>query len=142
MHINSSLKKLGVSYKLKPSLLKQEMEHDETYADTWEAREREWLLHVKNDVLSTAFCYVRYAMGMEDSTHFGVKNSLTLQSLANCYFNSLRDENDEPIYTYTNPFVEILYVLQLRALDVKLFFNIINLKFQMKCLIFFKRIRR
>ena len=34
-----------------------------------------------------------------------MKSSLTLPSLANKYFNSLRDENDEPIYTYTNPFM-------------------------------------
>ena len=44
-------------------------------------------------------------MGMEDLTEFGMKNSLTLPSLANKYFNSLRDENDEPIYTYTDPFM-------------------------------------
>ena len=34
-----------------------------------------------------------------------MKNSLTLPSLANKYFNSLRDENNEPIYTYTDPFM-------------------------------------
>ena len=44
-------------------------------------------------------------MGMEKLTGFGMKNSLTLPSLANKYFNSLRDENDEPIYTYTDPFM-------------------------------------
>ena len=81
------------------------MEHDEIYEDTWEARENEWLPYVKNDVLSTAFCYAGYTMGMEDLTEFGMKNSLTLPSLANKYFNSLRDENDEPIYTYTDPFM-------------------------------------
>ena len=37
-------------------------------------------------------------------TNFGMKNSLTLPSLANKYSNSLRDENDEPIFTYTDPF--------------------------------------
>ena len=44
-------------------------------------------------------------MGMEEITGFGMKNSLTLPSLANKYLNSLRDENDEPIYTYTDPFL-------------------------------------
>ena len=34
-----------------------------------------------------------------------MKNSLTLPSLANKYFKSLRDENDEPSYTYTDPFM-------------------------------------
>ena len=42
---------------------------------------------------------------MEELTNFGMKNSLTLPFLANKYFNSLRDENDEPIYTYTDPFM-------------------------------------
>ena len=42
---------------------------------------------------------------MEELTEFGMKNSLTLPSLANKYLNCLRDENDEPIYTYTDPFM-------------------------------------
>ena len=44
-------------------------------------------------------------MAMEELTGFGMKNSLTLPSLANKYSNSLRDENDEPIYFYTDPFM-------------------------------------
>ena len=105
VHINKSLRKIGESYKLQPSLLKQELEHDEVYEDTWEEKENEWLPYVKNDVLSTAFCYARYTMRMEELKNFGMKNSLTLPSLANKLFNSLRDENDEPIYTYTDPFM-------------------------------------
>ena len=42
---------------------------------------------------------------MEELTGFGMKNSLTLPALANKYFNSLRDESDEPIYTYNNEFL-------------------------------------
>ena len=42
---------------------------------------------------------------MEELTGFGMKNSLTLPSLANKYFNSLRDEDDEPIYIYTDLFM-------------------------------------
>ena len=42
-------------------------------------------------------------MGMEELGNLGVKNSLTLPSSPNKCFNSLRDENDEPIYTYTDP---------------------------------------
>ena len=64
---------------------------------------KKWLPYAKSDVLSTPFCYARYTMGMEELTIFGMENSLTLPSLANNYFNSLRDENDEPIYTYTDP---------------------------------------
>ena len=81
------------------------MEHGEIFEDTWEARENEWLPYAKNDVLSVAFCYARYTMCVEEITTFGLKNSLTLPSLANKYFNSLRDENDENIYTYTDPFM-------------------------------------
>ena len=103
VHINKSLRKIGESYKLQESLLKKELEHDEIYEDTWVAKEIEWLFYVKNDVLSTAFCYARYTMGMEELTGFGMKNSLTLPSLANKNFNSLRDENGEPFYTYTDP---------------------------------------
>ena len=103
VHINRSLKKIGESYKLQSCLLKQKLEHDEIYEDTWEARQNEWLPYVKNNVLSTAFCYARYTTGMEEITKFGMKNSLALPSLANKCFNSLRDENDEPFCTYTDP---------------------------------------
>ena len=44
-------------------------------------------------------------MGMEELTGFGMKNSLPLPSVAIKNFNSLRDGNDEPIYTYTDPFM-------------------------------------
>ena len=73
------------------------MEHDEIFEDTREARENEWLPYVKNDVLSTAFCYARHTMGMEELTNFGIKNCLTLPSLANKKFISLTDGNDELI---------------------------------------------
>ena len=42
---------------------------------------------------------------MEELTGFGMKNSLALPSLANNYFNSMRVENDEPIYTYNDEFM-------------------------------------
>ena len=43
---------------------------------------------------------------MEELTNFGMKNNLTLLSLANKFLNNLRDDNDEPIYTYTDPFMQ------------------------------------
>ena len=61
-------------------------------------KENESLPYVKNDVLSTAFCYARYTMGIEEITNFRMKNSLTLTSLANKYFDRFRDENGEPNY--------------------------------------------
>ena len=78
------------------------MEHDKIYEDTWEPIESEWLPYVKNDVLSTASCYARYTKSMEKLSNSGTKNSLTLPSLANIFFNILRDENYGPIYTYTD----------------------------------------
>ena len=60
---------------------------------------------MKHDILSTAFSCARYSKGMESLTAFGMKNSLTLPSLANRYFNSLRDENDEAIYTYNDEYM-------------------------------------
>ena len=42
---------------------------------------------------------------MEDLTGFSMKNSLFLPLLSNKYFNGLRDENDEPIYTYSDTFM-------------------------------------
>ena len=56
-------------------------------------------------MLSTALSYARYTMAMEELTGFGMKNLTTLPSLASKHFISLREENDEPIYTYTDPFM-------------------------------------
>ena len=105
LHIKDSLKDIGKSYKLQPCLLKQEPEHDEIFEDNWEEKENQWLPYLKNDIISTAFNYARYSKGMEKLTGFGMKNSLTLPSLANKYFNSLRDESDEPIYSYNDDFM-------------------------------------
>ena len=83
------------------------MEHDEIFEDTWEAREYEWLPYIENNVLSTAFWYVRYTMGMEKLTNFGMKNILFLPSLANKNFNSLGVENGWTIHIYTDRFMRI-----------------------------------
>ena len=99
------MRKISVRYKLQPSLLKQETEHDEIYEDTWDANGNERLPYVKNDVLATAFCYATYIFGMDEIINFSMKTSLTLPSLANKYFNSLRDENDQPIYTHAHRFM-------------------------------------
>ena len=40
-------KNIGKSYKLKESLLEQELEHDEIYEDKWEDKENEWLPYLK-----------------------------------------------------------------------------------------------
>ena len=97
------------------------MEHDESYEDTGGTREHYWLPYVKNDVLSTAFCFARCTMGMEDLNGFGMKNSLTLPSLAKKNSNSLRDENDEPVYTYTDPFLRIFVRQSIRGVRCNAF---------------------
>ena len=84
--MNIKLKKIGVSCKLQPSLLKQELEHDEINGDPWEARKNECLSFVKNDALSTAFCYASNKMDIEKLTNFGIKNSPTLLSLGKKIF--------------------------------------------------------
>ena len=105
LHIRDSIKNIGKSYKLQECPLKQELELDEFFEDTWEEKENEWLPYLKNDVLSTAFSYAKYSKGMEKLAGFGMKNCLTLPSFANKCFNSLRDESDEPIYTYNDEFM-------------------------------------
>ena len=99
------MKNIGESYILQPCLLTQELEQDNFFEDIWEAKENEWLLYLKNNVLLAVFSYARYSEGMEELTGFGMKNSLTLPSRANKNFKSLRDENDEPIYSYNEEFM-------------------------------------
>ena len=81
------------------------MNHDEIYKDPWENKEQEWIPYPKNDVLSTVFCYTQYSKTVEEITGFGMKNSSTLPSLKNKYFNSLRDENNETVSTYNDGFM-------------------------------------
>ena len=42
---------------------------------------------------------------MEEISGFGMKNILTLPNLTNNYFESLRDEIDEPIYTHKDEYM-------------------------------------
>ena len=104
-HLNYSLKKLGKTFKLQKELLKTEMKHDEVYSDTWKDKKSEWLDYVKNDVLCTAFCYAKYCKAMEEITKFSMKDCLSLPGLGWKYYNSLRTEEDEPIYTYNDKYM-------------------------------------
>ena len=104
-HLIYSLKKLGKTSKLQRELLKTEMNHDEVYSDTWKDKKHDWLDYVKNDVLCTSFCYARYSKAMEDITGFSMKDCLSLNGLGWKHFNSLRTEEDEPIYTYDDKYM-------------------------------------
>ena len=67
-----------------------------------EIKKDEWLPYVKNDVLCTAYSYARYCGAMQKITGFSMKVCLSLPGLVWKYFNSLRTEEDEPIYTYND----------------------------------------
>ena len=85
-----SLKNLGETYKLQSSLIKQEMNHNEIYEDTWESKRSEWEPYLKTDILSLAFIYARYSMNMSSITGFGMKDCLSLPSIGWKHFISLR----------------------------------------------------
>ena len=90
---------------MQSSSLKQELQHEKIYENNCGKKENEWLPYLKNDILLTAFSNARYTMAMEELTGFVMKISLTLPSLANKFVNSLRNENDEPIYANTDLFM-------------------------------------
>ena len=76
------------------------MNHDEVYSDTWKDKKTEWLVYVKNVVLSTAFSYAWYTKAMEEKPQFSLKDCLSLPGLGWSFLNSMRTEKDEPLYTY------------------------------------------
>ena len=104
-HLNYTLKKLGKTFELPKELLKTEMNHDEITADNYKDKKDIWLPYVKNDVLCTAYSYARYIKAMEEITGFSMKDCLSLPGLGWKYFNSLRTEEDEPIYTYNDKYM-------------------------------------
>ena len=64
-----------------------------------------WIGYVKKDVSCTAFCYAGYSRAMEEITGFGMKDCLSLLGLGWKCLNSLRREEDEPIYTYNEKYM-------------------------------------
>ena len=81
------------------------MNHDEVDSDKYKNKTNEWLPYVKNDVLRTVFSYARYMKTMEEMTGFSMKDCLSLPGLGWKNFNSLRTEQDEPIYTYNDKYM-------------------------------------
>ena len=81
------------------------MDHNEVYEDTWRDNENKCLDYIKNDVSSSAFSYALYSKAMEDFIGFGMKDSLSLPALGRKYFNSLRTEADENIYTNSDKYM-------------------------------------
>ena len=81
------------------------MNHDEIDANNYKNKKDIWLPYVKNDVLCTGYCYARYSKAMEEINGFSMKDCLSLPGLGWKYFNSLRTEEDEPIYTYNDKYM-------------------------------------
>ena len=81
------------------------MNHNNIDGDTYKDKINEWLPYVKNDVLCTAFSYASYIKAMQEITGFSMKDCLSLLGLGLKYFNSLRTEEDEPIYTYNDKYI-------------------------------------
>ena len=60
----------------------------------------EWLDYVKQDVICTAFSYAKYCKAMQEITGFSMKDCSSVLGLGLKFFNSLRTDEDAPIYTY------------------------------------------
>ena len=81
------------------------MDHNGIDENNCKGKKDEWLPYVKNDVFCTAYSYARYIKAMEEITGFSMKDCLSLPGLGSKYFNSLRAEEDEPIYTYDDKYM-------------------------------------
>ena len=86
-------------------MLKTKMDHDEIDGNNYKDKINEWLPYVKSDVLCTAFSYARYIKAMEEVTEFSMKDCLSLPVLGWKFFNLLRTEEYEPIYTYDDKYM-------------------------------------
>ena len=101
-HLNCSIKKLGKTFKLPKELLKTEMNQDDIDGDNYKDKKHIWLPYVKIDVLCTAYSYAQYCKAMQEIIGFSMKDCLSPPGLGWKYFNSLRTEEDEPIYIYND----------------------------------------
>ena len=81
------------------------MNHDEKDGYNYKDKINEWLPYVQIDIFCTVFSYARYCKAMEKITGFSMKDCLSAPGLGRKYFNSMHDENDEPIYTYNNKYM-------------------------------------
>ena len=99
------VKKFRNTFKLPKELLKTEMNHDEIDENIWRDKKDERLPCVKIEVLSTAYSYARYNKCMEELTGFSMKACLSAPVLGWKNLHSMRDENDEPMYTYNDKYM-------------------------------------
>ena len=66
---------------------------------------------------------------MEDITGFSLKDCLSLPGLGWKYFNSLRNEEYEPIYTYNDKYMRCFVRQSIKGGRVCVLTNIMNQKF-------------
>ena len=83
------------------------MNHDEKNCINYKDKKDEWLDYVKQDVLQTAFSYARYCKAMEVLTGFSMNDCFSAPGLCWKHFNSMRDENDEPIYNVDDKYIRL-----------------------------------
>ena len=81
------------------------MNHDDIDGNKYKDKKDIWLPYVKMDVLSTSYCYARYSKAMQEITGFSKKDCLSLPGLGFIFFNSLRTDKDELIYTYKDKYM-------------------------------------
>ena len=104
-HLKYSLKNLAKTLKLQKNYYKLIWIMIKLIIINYKDKKDEWLDYVKQDVLCNAFPYSRYCKAMEEITGFSKKDCLSAPGLGWKYFNSMRDENDEPIYTYNDKYI-------------------------------------
>ena len=104
-HLKYSLKKSGTKFKLLKEILKTEMNHDEIDENNWTVKKDERIEYVQNHVFRTTLSYARYSKAMEEITGFSMKDCLSLPRIGLKSFNSLKTEEDEPIYTYNDKYM-------------------------------------
>ena len=80
------------------------MNHDEVDANSYKNEKIDWLPYVKHVVLCTIFCYARYSKAM-DRNYCIWNEILFVSTWTRMDFNSLRTEEDEPIYTYNGKYM-------------------------------------
>ena len=78
------------------------MIHNDIDGTNCKDKKDDWLDYVKQYVLCTSYSYDRYCRALDEITGFWMKDSLSAPGLGWKYFNSLRTEDDEPIYTYSD----------------------------------------
>ena len=94
------------------------MNHDDINENNLKDEKDEGLDNVRQNVLCTAFCYARYCRVVEEITGFSMKDFLSAHGWGWNYFSSMRDEEDEPIYTFNDKYMRDFVRRSLKAVRV------------------------